>query len=159
MTKLDTGSAWQQTIELLSAASELWNMNGDQEASCSCRPVPVTRNASEAANRRRAAATRSWDAHGITLIRRHDPESITVCWSDATYGRYSDQLWRVCTARRSAVCALTGEKIRRGDAVFRPSPNRRHRPANADAMILASQLDKLDNGLVSTRLDEVLAAA
>ena len=157
MTKLDTGSAWQQTIDLLSAASEPVSSNGEPDCIRSCKPVPITRSASEAANRRRATV-RSWDAQGITLIRRHDPESITVCWSDATYGRYSDQLWRVCTARRSAVCALTGEKIRRGDAVFRPSPNRRHRPANADAMILASKLDAFPSGVVAARLDEALAA-
>ena len=157
MTKLDTGSAWQQTIDLLSAASESFSSNGEPDCIRSCKPVPITRSASEAANRRRATV-RSWDAQGITLIRRHDPESITVCWSDATYGRYSDQLWRVCTARRSAVCALTGEKIRRGDAVFRPSPNRRHRPANADAMILASKLDAFPSGVVAARLDEALAA-
>ncbi|PLZ04499.1 hypothetical protein CY652_01500 [Burkholderia sp. WAC0059] len=106
----------------------------------------------------RQCAVRNWDAQGITLIRRHDPESITVCWSDPTYGRYSDQLWRVCTARRSAICALTGEKIRRGDAVFRPSPNRRHRPANADAMILASKLDHFVKGVSTVRFDEALAA-
>ena len=157
MMKSDIGSVWQQTIDLLSAASEAVNDSEDMERSRSCRPVPGTRSASDAANRRRAA-TRTWDAQGITLIRRHDPESITVCWSDPTYGRYSDQLWRVCTARRSSVCALTGEKIRRGDAVFRPSPNRRHRPANADAMILASKLDNLPNGVVAARLDEALAA-
>ncbi|WP_233863636.1 DUF3331 domain-containing protein [Paraburkholderia adhaesiva] len=157
MTKLDTGSVWRQTIDLLSAASEPMTLTGDPERSRSCKPVPVTRGASEVSSRRRAAV-RSWDAQGITLIRRHDPESITVCWSDATYGRYSDQLWRVCTARRSSVCALTGEKIRRGDAVFRPSPNRRHRPANADAMILASKIDNLPNSVVAARLDEALAA-
>jgi len=128
----------------------------ENEGSGSCKPVPLARMTSEAANRRRAAA-RSWDAQGITLIRRHDKENISVCWSDPTYGRYSDQLWRVCTARRSAICALTGEKIRRGDAVFRPSPNRRHRPANADAMILASKLDHL-GGVVPARMDEALAA-
>ncbi|HTH62958.1 MAG TPA: DUF3331 domain-containing protein [Paraburkholderia sp.] len=156
MTTLDTGSVWQQTIDLLSAASEPWSPSGDAEKSGNCKPMPLSRGASEAANRRRAAS-RSWDAQGITLIRRYDHESISVCWSDPTYGRYSDQLWRVCTARRSAVCALTGEKIRRGDAVFRPSPNRRHRPANADAMILASKLDHLGN-IVAGRADEVLAA-
>jgi len=156
MTTLDTGSAWQQTIDLLTAASEPWSPDSDGEGSGGCKPVPLSRAASDAANRRRAAA-RSWDAQGITLIRRHDHESITVCWSDPTYGRYSDQLWRVCTARRSAVCALTGEKIRRGDAVFRPSPNRRHRPANADAMILACKLDHL-GGVVASRADEMLAA-
>lgn len=156
MTTLDTGSVWQQTIYLLSAASEPWSPSGDADGSSSCKPVPLSRGASDAANRRRAAS-RSWDAQGITLIRRYDQESISVCWSDPTYGRYSDQLWRVCTARRSAVCALTGEKIRRGDAVFRPSPNRRHRPANADAMILASKLDHLGN-IVTSRADEMLAA-
>jgi hypothetical protein len=155
MTKLDTGSVWQQTIDLLSIASEPVSVTGDMDRDRQCKPVPLTRGASESASRRREMA-RSWDAQGITLIRRHDRESITVCWSDATYGRYSDQLWRVCTARRSSICALTGEKIRRGDAVFRPSPNRRHRPANADAMILASKIDNLPNGVA--RFEEALAA-
>jgi len=157
MTTSDIGSAWQQTIDLLSALSEPERFIDDMDHGRSCRPVPGSRSASEAANRRRAAA-RAWDAQGITLIRRHDSESITVCWSDSTYGRYSDQLWRVCTARRSSVCALTGEKIRRGDAVFRPSPNRRHRPANADAMILASKIDRLPKNVAVTRIEEVLTA-
>jgi hypothetical protein len=157
MTTLDTGSVWQQTIGLLTVACAPWGPPSDEEETergGACRAVPLSRSASDAASRRRIAA-RSWDAQGITLIRRYDQESISVCWSDPTYGRYSDQLWRVCTARRSAVCALTGEKIRRGDAVFRPCPNRRHRPANADAMILASKLDHLGN---VGRADEMLAA-
>lgn len=149
MMKQDTGSVWQQTIDLLAAGRTSWLAGEAGRGECSAIPIG------------HVAASRSeprWNAQRITLIRRYDQESIAVCWSDPTYGRYSDQLWRMCTARRSAICALTGEKIRRGDAVFRPCPNRRHRPANADAMILASKLDGLSGEPGFTHFNEALAA-
>jgi Domain of unknown function (DUF3331) len=76
----------------------------------------------------------------IRVLERNGQISATIAWSDATSCCYGEQLWRRCLARKSGVCALSGQAIARGDAVYRP---RRARPAprNIDAMILAAVMD------------------
>nr|WP_240975840.1 DUF3331 domain-containing protein [Paraburkholderia aromaticivorans] len=76
----------------------------------------------------------------IRVLERNGQTSATIAWSDATSCCYGEQLWRRCIARKSGVCALSGQTIARGDAVYRP---RRARPAprNVDAMILATVME------------------
>ncbi|MFM0395444.1 DUF3331 domain-containing protein [Paraburkholderia phytofirmans] len=76
----------------------------------------------------------------IRVLERSGRSSATIAWSDATSCCYGEQMWRRCIARKSGVCALSGQKIARGDAVYRP---RRARPAprNVEAMILASVME------------------
>ncbi|WOD13845.1 DUF3331 domain-containing protein [Paraburkholderia kirstenboschensis] len=73
----------------------------------------------------------------IRVLERSGRTSATVAWSDATSCHYGEQPWRRCIARKAGVCALSGQTIARGDAVYRP---RRVRPAprNVAAMILAA---------------------
>lgn len=65
---------------------------------------------------------------------------IALSWIDPTCGSFRDQIWRLATARRSGVCALTGRRVRKGDAIFRPRGRRRDAPCNWNAMILAASL-------------------
>ncbi|MFC6311785.1 DUF3331 domain-containing protein [Paraburkholderia dipogonis] len=44
---------------------------------------------------------------------------------------------RRCIARKAGVCALSGQKVARGDAVYRPR-HARPAPRNVKAMILAT---------------------
>jgi uncharacterized protein DUF3331 len=76
----------------------------------------------------------------IKVLERRGRDSATVSWSDATVGCYGEQYWRRGVARKNAVCALSGQTIAKGDAVYRP---RRVRPIprNIEAMILASVLE------------------
>ncbi|MGF6758078.1 hypothetical protein P3T16_005499 [Paraburkholderia sp. GAS42] len=62
-------------------------------------------------------------------------------WADATLGHYGEQLWSLGVARRKAICALSGEPIKRGDSIYRPRHMGGKAPSNATAMILASFLD------------------
>jgi hypothetical protein len=80
------------------------------------------------------------DSHqrcAIKVLERHAPNAATGAWSDATACCYGEQLWRRCVARKSGVCALSGQTIAAGDAVYCPRllqpPSR-----NIEAMILAS---------------------
>jgi Domain of unknown function (DUF3331) len=76
----------------------------------------------------------------IKVLERHGPGVATVSWSDATAGCYGEQYWRRGVARKNSTCAMSGQTIARGDAVYRP---RRGRPAprNIEAMILASVME------------------
>jgi hypothetical protein len=76
----------------------------------------------------------------ITSIERQDKGMALVSWCDPTMCHYIDQVWGQVVARSSGYCALTGQRIERGDAVFRPRARGRNRPANCDEMILASAL-------------------
>ncbi|KLU21507.1 hypothetical protein EOS_35660 [Caballeronia mineralivorans PML1(12)] len=76
----------------------------------------------------------------VTVIDRPAPGTATVAWCDPTSCRYGDQVWRVSVARESAVCALSGNTISPGDAVYRPRASK-PLPINASAMILASLVE------------------
>lgn len=63
----------------------------------------------------------------------------TLEWYDPTACRYGAQKWHRCLARKSGTCAVSGDKILRGEEVFKPwrtTPP----PANRHAMILASRM-------------------
>jgi hypothetical protein len=76
----------------------------------------------------------------IRLLERNSPTSATVAWSDSTSCCYGAQLWRRCIAKKAGVCALSGQTIATGNAVYRP---RRVQPIprNIEAMILATVLE------------------
>jgi hypothetical protein len=76
----------------------------------------------------------------IRLLERNSPTSATVAWSDSTSCCYGAQLWRRCIAKKVGVCALSGQTIATGNAVYRP--RRVHPiPRNIEAMILATVLE------------------
>jgi hypothetical protein len=76
----------------------------------------------------------------VTSIERQDNASALVSWCDPTMCHYVDQVWNQVTARNAGYCALTGQRIERGDAIFKPRARGRHRPVNCDEMILAAAL-------------------
>lgn len=75
----------------------------------------------------------------VRVIERPSSATAIVYWSDAATCHYGYQGWRVTTATTDGACALTGEIIHRGDAVYRPS-QRDPKPQNASAMILAASM-------------------
>lgn len=79
----------------------------------------------------------------ISILERYTPNSLSICWHDATLGRYGDQRWRLQIARRKTICAMTGRTIRRGDMVYGPH-SKQQCSANASHLILAEALDKLE---------------
>ena len=112
---------WTQTIGLLGTSSRL--MSAAERAAWS---------------RQKARSTEARLDAIVTLIDRPTPSTATVAWRDSTRGCFGDQVWRMARARASGFCAMSGQAIRPGDAVYKPNP--RPTPVNADAMILASVL-------------------
>ena len=80
-------------------------------------------------------------AVAIALLERLSPRMATVSWSDPQGCKYGEQVWRLSTARGSGICALSGQPIFRGNAIYRPAKVE-PRPANAAAMILATVIDR-----------------
>jgi hypothetical protein len=76
----------------------------------------------------------------ISSVERRSTSTIVVSWSDATRGRYLDQVWRAGYARAAGFCGLTGVPVRRGDVVFRPLLRGGVAPVNAFDMILAEHV-------------------
>ncbi|WNC89163.1 DUF3331 domain-containing protein [Paraburkholderia sp. FT54] len=113
---------WQSTMALLSGEADT-----QQPPAVSSRVRP-TRGAG------------NFSKCAIRILERNGQTSATIAWSDATSCCYGEQLWRRCIARKTGVCALSGQAIARGDAVYRP---RRVRPAprNVEAMILATVME------------------
>jgi hypothetical protein len=78
----------------------------------------------------------------ILHIERVSTTSLLVSWSDSTRCCYMDQTWAAVSARQAGNCALTGNVIRRGDAVFKPRCRGKSRPANYQEMILAREIPR-----------------
>lgn len=75
----------------------------------------------------------------ISLVEWSGATIVTLAWRDSTHCSYGDQVWHLTHAHKDGVCVISGRRIRRGEAVFKP---RATRPAalNAGAMILTSVL-------------------
>ena len=73
----------------------------------------------------------------ISIVERLSSETVSVCWSDATLGRYAEQTWRLGRARIDSHCLLTGRRIRYGDHVFRPRKPQGYLNPEHNRMILA----------------------
>ncbi|MGF6301292.1 MULTISPECIES: DUF3331 domain-containing protein [Paraburkholderia] len=73
----------------------------------------------------------------IVLLDRPSPRTATVSWSDPRGCKYGEQLWRLETAKRPGICALSGQGIAAGDLIYRPTKVEPP-PANAAAMMLAT---------------------
>ncbi|SOE95683.1 protein of unknown function [Burkholderia sp. D7] len=80
----------------------------------------------------------------ITEIERRNDKSAFISCCGPTMGHYADQLWILAKAPRVGRCALTGQGIKKGDHVFRPSTRNRSLPANCNEMILATALSPED---------------
>ncbi|TCF96965.1 hypothetical protein BZM26_34470 [Paraburkholderia strydomiana] len=76
----------------------------------------------------------------IVLLDRPGRRTATVSWSDPRCCRYGEQLWRLATAKRSGICALSGQGIAAGDVIYHPAKVEPP-PANAAAML--ATLDEL----------------
>jgi hypothetical protein len=119
---------WGQTLGLLALLSGVANAHAESLV-----------NIAHKANQR-VPALRVQPGTGSVvakIIERDSPGTITVAWRDPTSCRYGDQVWRASVAKKPGVCALSGQSINQGDAIFEPKTMRT--PAlNAGAMILCS---------------------
>lgn len=79
----------------------------------------------------------------VSIVERLSSETVSVCWSDARMGHCSEQTWRLGRSRIEAFCALTGERIRYGDRIFRPRTQRGCGCPGQGRMILACAVDEL----------------
>lgn len=104
------------------------------------RRAPAVRTRSDL----RAADHSTYASCTVTIEERLANSSFTLSWSDPTRCSYREQVWKRAIARRSGICVLSGQPIKRGDAVFRPLARRYKVPLNSGAMILAVSLDAWD---------------
>jgi hypothetical protein len=143
MGSLSKRKAWEQTLDLLARTSSKNTNGGD----CDESEVRLDNYIPPQRRRARGVDCRAPLSAFVSILERCSPTMVSICWCDATSGRYGDQLWRLRVARSKAICALSGAIIRRGDLEYRPSV-RGQCPANASHSILAEALEKLERGLI-----------
>ncbi|MGF6781351.1 DUF3331 domain-containing protein [Paraburkholderia sp. GAS334] len=118
---------WVQTIRLLSSGSRCADARADT--------TPVAKH-------RTSSISRSPHLK-VSLIERTTSLTVTIAWWDPTSCFYGAQIWRVASAKVSGICALSGQRIRRGDRIFHPQRSKAA-PVNARAMILESALNAIE---------------
>ncbi|GLU32839.1 DUF3331 domain-containing protein [Trinickia caryophylli] len=106
----------------------------------SIREAPPWVPAAPPARERKSAAGGASPSYTVIVEERLANTLIALSWIDPTCGSFRDQIWRLATARRAGICALSGRPVRKGDAIFRPRGRRRDAPRNWNAMILATSL-------------------
>jgi hypothetical protein len=134
---------WAQTLRLL----EILRVRAGQEADlatprkrCKEAKEEVRAGASRARKQPQREARRCADmGASVTLVERLSDTAVVLRWC-SRYGHYGDQVWVCRAARCAGVCAVTGNLIRRGEAVYRPQSRRLVTLVNADAMIHPSAL-------------------
>ncbi|POR47711.1 uncharacterized protein DUF3331 [Paraburkholderia eburnea] len=132
MHQVSIDHAWEYTLTLLGGGSVLHD--GVHDKACHAANG-LSRTAQsdimDAAPARRA---------NLSFVEVCKDKLISVSWSDSTSGHYTEQLWRLCIARKRGQCALTGSNIQRGDKIYRPFV-RGTTPVNADWAVLASAME------------------
>lgn len=127
---------WTQVVSLLSHLSM-------QDEKADVKPLTALVRRRPKAKSRKAAGRQEATPGAshrlkITAIERY--KSAFISWCDPTMGNYADQLWIMMKAPSVGRCALTGQSIKKGDQVFRPSIRNRSLPANCNEMVLATTL-------------------
>ena len=83
-------------------------------------------------------------ANGVRIeVLEHTETALVIRWVEPGRCHYGEQRWRRRSAHTSGTCAVSCQKIRRGDAVFKPAE--RPAPLNASVMITAEVFDNLDD--------------
>src|SRR5258708_1135997 len=125
---------WVQTIRLLSSGLRCPDAGADT--------TPVAKRGT--CYGCEATASTSHLPHlKVSLIERTTSFTVSIAWRDPTSCFYGAQIWRVASAEVSGICALSGQRIRRGDRIFHPQRSK-PAPVNARAMILESALDAIE---------------
>ncbi len=132
MQELGTGNAWQYTLTLLGGGSVFDGRAMDY----ACHAMQANSNAAQSPEVDVAPARRA----NLAFVDVCEDKLISVSWGDPTSGHYTEQLWRLCIARKRGQCALTGTDIQRGDKIYRPF-SRGTTPINANWAVLASALE------------------
>lgn len=78
----------------------------------------------------------------ISVLDRVSDHSVAIAWCHACSGYYGSQVWRESISRGSAICALSGERVARGDRIYKLSRSKQA-PSNARAVLLASHVDAI----------------
>jgi len=125
---------WVQTIQLLSFEPRFPDVCVDA--------TPVARHTASHGCRA-MLSTSSSPQLKVSLIERTTSSTVTIAWRDPTSCFYGAQIWRIASAKVSGICALSGQRIRRGDRIFHPRPCK-PAPVNARAMILESALNAVE---------------
>ncbi|MGF6727797.1 hypothetical protein P3T43_007189 [Paraburkholderia sp. GAS41] len=131
---------WSQVVSLLSYLSSGVDSVAGEPWPFPCRPAVHAARIGKLGTSHQTTTVPAPPGK-ISSIERQGDASALISWCDPTMCHYVDQVWSRVRARSSGYCALTGQRIERGDAVFKPRGRGRLRPVNYEEMILATALE------------------
>lgn len=127
LSKIATTDPWSQTVTLLSGASR---STAKRDALFNPKRSLAADNLADKCFVR------------VTIVERLSATRVAVKWRDLTSCCYGEQAWRSSLSRRAGTCALSGDPIDVGAAIYRPVARLTTRPINAGAMILAKAVGR-----------------
>ena len=106
MSYFQSAHAWAHVIGSLSGASTT-------SLQAQCKPEPSALHA--------GALNYRWPVDvNVRVIERVTDSTVTVGWSHPCQGSFGAQLWRESLSHGEQLCALSGDPVARGDAIYKP---------------------------------------
>ena len=140
---IDNLDAWRGILEELQAVTGSLDEGPRRSIPTRCRSKGVSEAARPVNSPAKVARAQVSQKASVRIVEFSEG-SLTIVWQDPTSCSYVDQRWTRSKSTSAGVCALSGEVIRRGQDIFKPS-GRKPPPANAGAMILVSSLSVTPN--------------
>jgi hypothetical protein len=119
---------WSHTLAMIDRSSGL-RLSDPRSRPESKKRRGAVRQASR--DGRKACAT-------IRILERLSTSTVSLSWRDPTSINYGEQVWWMGCARKGGHCAVSGERIVRGQSIYRPKRSGQGTPLNKNAMILTS---------------------
>jgi hypothetical protein len=129
---------WLQTLAMLSSCSGRKPGDCDDEYFDQLRRRMSLLSEAGRGTVKRTASNASDTCATIRILERLSPSAVALSWHDPTWLNYAEQVWWMGGAPNNGRCAVSGERILRGQSVYRPRRSGKHAPLNGSEMILTS---------------------
>ncbi len=129
---------WSQTLAMLSSCSGLKPSDCDDDYFDQIRRSTSLLSGASRDKIKRTAGNAGGTCATIRILERLSASVVSLSWHDPTSLNYAEQVWWMSGALRNGRCAVSGERILRGQSVYRPRRSSKDAPLNGREMILTS---------------------
>ena len=129
---------WSQTLAMLSSCSGLKPGDCHNEYFDQIRCRTSLLSGASRGKVKRTARNAGDTCATIRVLERLSASAVSLSWHDPTSLNFAEQVWWMGGAPKNGRCAISGERILRGQSVYRPRRSGKDAPLNGSEMILTS---------------------
>jgi hypothetical protein len=129
---------WLQTLAMLSNCSGVKPGDRDDKYFDQLRRRASLLSRTSRGKVKRAVRNASNTCATIRILERLSLSAVALSWHDPTWLNHAEQVWWMGGVPKNGRCAVSGERILRGQSVYRPRRSGKDVPLNGSEMILTS---------------------